>query len=319
MRYVCRFELIAAKARRDSGCPHSSLPVWSRYNRAMSKSPLIDARSLAARLGDREWVVVDCRFNLLEPAAGRAAYLRSHIPGARYADLDRDLARAPGAADGRHPLPDRAQLAARLGEWGIANSTTVVAYDEGSGAIAARLWWLLHWLGHGASLVLDGGFAAWTAAGLPVDGDVPSPRPARFTPRAPDATASVVTSAEIPSLQRAGAIVVDARAAARYRGEQEPIDPVAGHVPGALNRPFSANVAADGRFRPPAELARELDLLLAGRRPEQLIAMCGSGVTACHLLLALAAAGLDGAKLYAGSWSEWIRDPARPVRTGAEP
>jgi thiosulfate/3-mercaptopyruvate sulfurtransferase len=286
---------------------------------AMSISPLIDARSLAARLDDPTWVVVDCRFNLLDPPAGRAAYLRSHIPGARYADLDRDLARPPGPADGRHPLPDRAELAARLGAWGITNSTTVVAYDEGSGAIAARLWWLLHWLGHGAAAVLDGGFAAWTAAGLPTETDVPAPAPARFVPGAADALAGVVTSAEIPSLQRAGAIVVDARAAPRYRGEQEPIDPVPGHVPGALNRPFSANVGADGRFRPPDELARELEQLLGGRKPEQLVAMCGSGVTACHLLLALAAAGLDGAKLYAGSWSEWIRDPARPIRTGAEP
>jgi thiosulfate/3-mercaptopyruvate sulfurtransferase len=284
----------------------------------MSASPLIDAPGLAARLGDPDWVIVDCRFNLLDPQAGRAAYLRAHIPGARYADLDRDLAAPPGPADGRHPLPDRNELAARLGAWGIGDSTTVAAYDEGSGAIAARLWWLLHWLGHGASLVLDGGFAAWTAAGLPVESDVPEWRPARFTPRV-GASTGVVTSAELPELQRAGAILVDARAAPRYRGEHEPIDPVAGHVPGALNRPFSANVTADGRFRPPAELERELETLLAGREPGQLVAMCGSGVTACHLLLALAVAGLPGAKLYAGSWSEWIRDPKRPLRTGPEP
>jgi thiosulfate/3-mercaptopyruvate sulfurtransferase len=284
----------------------------------MPTSPLIDAPTLAARLGDPDWVIVDCRFNLLDPQAGRAAYLRGHIPGARYADLDRDLARPPGPADGRHPLPHRRELAARLGAWGIANSSTVVAYDDGSGAIAARLWWLLHWLGHRASLVLDGGFAAWTAAGLPVESEAPSWQPARFTPGA-GAGADVVTGAELPGLQRAGALLVDARAAPRYRGEQEPIDPVAGHVPGAVNRPFSANVTADGRFRPPAELKRELETLLAGRPPEQLIAMCGSGVTACHLLLALATAGLPGGKLYAGSWSEWIRDPERPIRTGPAP
>ncbi len=284
----------------------------------MSASPLIDAPALAARLRDPGWVIVDCRFNLLDPQAGRAAYRQAHIPGARYADLDRDLARPPGPTDGRHPLPDPEELAARLGSWGIGDASTVVAYDEGSGAIAARLWWLLHRLGHGASLVLDGGFAAWTAAGLPVESEVRAWRPAHFTPRAGEGV-DVVTGAELPELQRAGAILVDARAAPRYRGEQEPIDAVAGHVPGALNRPFSAHVTADGRFRPPAELKGELDALLAGREPEQLIAMCGSGVTACHLLLALAVAGLPGAKLYAGSWSEWIRDPSRPIRTGPEP
>lgn len=284
----------------------------------MPTSPLIDARGLAASLLDPDWVVVDCRFELLDPPAGKAAYRRSHIPGARYADLDADLARRPGPADGRHPLPDRAELAARLGQWGISNASTVVAYDDASGAIAARLWWLLRWLGHDASLVLDGGFAAWTTAGLPTESDVPAWRPAHFIPHAGPAV-GVVTSAEIPGLQRAGAIVVDARGAPRYRGEREPIDPVAGHVPGALNRPFSANVTADGRFRPPAELQRELEALLGGRSPQEAIAMCGSGVTACHLLLALAVAGLDGAKLYAGSWSEWIRDPSRPIRTGPEP
>src|SRR5882672_6326148 len=181
-------EGIAAKVKHERA--HSSCPLANRYNRAMSTSPLIDATGLAARLRDPDWVVVDCRFNLLDPAAGKAAYLRAHIPGARYADLDRDLARRPGPADGRHPLPDRAALAARLGEWGIAESSTVVAYDDGSGAIAARLWWLLRWLGHDASLVLDGGFAAWTAAGLPTESDVPAWQPARFTPRAAAASRS---------------------------------------------------------------------------------------------------------------------------------
>lgn len=289
------------------------------YNPAMTTSPLIDAAALAKHLSDPRWVIVDCRFNLLDTAAGRTAYERSHIPGARYADLDRDLARPPAAGEGRHPLPDPEAFAARLGAWGIDSESTVVAYDDGSGAIAARLWWLLRWLGHERNLVLDGGFAAWTASGLPVEsGEAKGWRAASYTPRRVD-TAAVVTTDELPGLQRAGSLVVDARAAPRYRGEQEPIDPVAGHVPGAVNRPFSSNVDAAQRFRPAAELRAELTDLLAGRSPEQLVAMCGSGVTACHLLLAMAAAGLDGGKLYAGSWSEWIRDPNRPVQTGPSP
>jgi len=281
-------------------------------------SPLITAAELAAHLDDPSWVVVDCRSTLTDPAAGPASYARSHIPGARYAHLDEDLSRHPGANDGRHPLPDAAAFAARLGAWGVGNDSTVVAYDEASGAIAARLWWLLGWLGHDRRLVLDGGFAAWNAASLPLETKKPDWRPARFVPRGV-ADDSVVPAGELPALQAAGGLLVDARAAPRYRGEQEPIDPVAGHVPGAVNRPGSANVEADGRFRDPDALRRELTELLGGRPAGELIAMCGSGVTACQLLLALAAAGLDGAKLYAGSWSEWIRDPERPIAKGPNP
>jgi len=281
-------------------------------------SPLISPEELARRLDDPTWVVVDCRWTLTDPAAGPAAHARSHIPGARYANLDDDLSRRPGPSDGRHPLPAAADFAARLGSWGVGNSTTVVAYDEASGAIAARLWWLLGWLGHDRRLVLDGGFAAWTAAGLPVEARMPRWQPAHFVPRAL-ADDSVVEAADLPALQAAGSLLVDVRAAPRYRGEQEPIDPVAGHVPGAVNRPGSVNIDANGRFRASEALRGELTELLAGRSPRELIAMCGSGVTACQLLLALEVAGLDGAKLYAGSWSEWIRDPARPIATGQKP
>ena len=281
-------------------------------------SPLITAAELAAHLDDPTWVVVDCRFTLTDPAAGPAAYARSHIPGARYANLDEDLARHPGPADGRHPLPAAADFAARLGSWGIGNESTIVAYDEASGAIAARLWWLLGWLGHDRRLVLDGGFASWTAAGLLVEANNPAWRPTRFVPRGV-ADESVVETAELPALQAAGGLLVDARAAPRYRGEQEPIDPVAGHVPGAVNRPASVNVEADGRFRAPDVLRRELAELLGGRPAGQLIAMCGSGVAACQLLLALDVAGLEAGKLYAGSWSEWIRDPERPIASGPKP
>ena len=282
------------------------------------RSPLITPEELAAHLDDPSWVVVDCRFTLTDPAAGPATYAHSHIPGARYAHLDEDLSRRPGPSDGRHPLPAATDFAARLGAWGIGNHSTVVAYDEASGAIAARLWWLLGWLGHDRRLVLDGGFAAWSAAGLSVESRTPRWQPGRFAPRSV-ANESVVEAPELPALQAAGHLLVDARAAPRYRGEQEPIDPKAGHVPGAVNRPGSANVDANGRFRAADALRRELTELLGGRPPGDLIAMCGSGVTACQLLLALDVAGLDGGKLYAGSWSEWIRDPARPIATGPKP
>ena len=281
-------------------------------------SPLISPEELARHLDDPTWVVVDCRWTLTDPAAGPAAHARSHIPGARYANLDDDLSRRPSPSDGRHPLPAAADFAARLGSWGVGNSTTVVAYDEASGAIAARLWWLLGWLGHDRRLVLDGGFAAWTAARLTVEARMPRWQPAHFVPRAL-ADDSVVEAADLPALQAAGSLLVDVRAAPRYRGEQEPIDPVAGHVPGAVNRPGSVNIDANGRFRASEALRGELTELLGGRSPRELIAMCGSGVTACQLLLALEVAGLDGAKLYAGSWSEWIRDPARPIATGPKP
>lgn len=282
----------------------------------MGPSPLIDARALARELGRTDWIVVDCRFTLTDPPAGRAAYERGHIPGARYAHLDDDLSRRPRAGEGRHPLPDRDRFAATLGAWGIGPDDWVVAYDEGSGAIAARLWWLLGWLGHERRAVLDGGFAAWQEAGLPVGHEPPAFGPRRYEPRRLRSVGVVATD-EVAQRQAAGDVLVDVRAAPRYRGEQEPIDAKAGHVPGARNRPFSANVTPAGRFRPPGELTAELTELLGGKSPDRLIAMCGSGVTACHLLLALEVAGLPGGRLYAGSWSEWIRDPTRPIETGA--
>jgi thiosulfate/3-mercaptopyruvate sulfurtransferase len=284
----------------------------------MPSNPLIDAASLARRLDDPGCVIVDCRFTLTDPAAGRAAYSRAHIPGARYADLDRDLARPPDPGEGRHPLPTTEDFARRLGSWGVAPDSTVVAYDEGGGAIAARLWWMLRWIGHERALVLDGGLAAWEAAKLPVEADAPRIRPTTYAPRSVDA-AAVVTTAQVEPALAAGSVLVDARGAVRYRGEQEPIDPVAGHVPGAVNRPFSENLTASGRFKDPAVLRTEIEALLGGRAAGEAIAMCGSGVTACHLLLAMAVAGLEGGRLYAGSWSEWIRDPRRPVRTGPAP
>jgi thiosulfate/3-mercaptopyruvate sulfurtransferase len=284
----------------------------------MAFGPLVDVETLARHLGEPDWIVVDCRFTLTDASAGRAAYERGHIPGARYAHLDDDLSRRPNAHEGRHPLPDPQTLADTLGRFGIDGSATVVAYDEASGAIAARLWWLLRWLGHARCAVLDGGFAAWAGSGRPLEQAVPSIERRHYELRQP-LPGVVVTTREIAARQASGDLLVDARAAPRYRGEQEPIDPKAGHVPGAHNRPFSANVTAAGAFKSPAELRSELGELLGGRAPSRLIAMCGSGVTACHLLLAMDVAGLGGGRLYDGSWSEWIRDPARPIATGPAP
>ena len=281
---------------------------------------LIDVDSLQELLGQPRLAVIDCRFDLMNPEAGRQAYLRAHIPGARYADLNRDLSAPIGAHTGRHPLPSPEAFAAWLGAIGIGDDTQVVAYDEANGSIAARLWWMLRWLGHGAVAVLDGGFKAWTDHGGALQaGDAGAPaggREARhFTPRAD--LGSVVSTTELENaLRDRQSLLVDARAPERYAGAVEPIDPVAGHIPGAVNHPFTANLGADGRFLSAAELKRRWVEDLPGADFTNLVAMCGSGVTACHNLLSLEVAGLRGGKLYAGSWSEWIRDPRRPVTRG---
>lgn len=274
---------------------------------------LINALALQELLGEPRVAVVDCRFDLMNPEAGRRAYLEAHIPGARYADLNRDLAAPVGLGSGRHPLPSPETFARKLGELGVGNGTQVIAYDEVNGSFAARLWWMLRWLGHDAVAVLDGGIKAWTQAGGALQsGEVDFPRQ-HFSPRA-NAQAVVNTAEELdPLLHRQHALLVDARAPERFAGKLEPIDPVAGHVPGAVNHPFSANLDADGFFLPADELTRRWRERLAGAHPKDLIAMCGSGVTACHNLLGLEVAGLPGGRLYAGSWSEWIRDPRRPV------
>lgn len=276
---------------------------------------LIGADELQKLLGQPRLAVVDCRFDLMNPEAGRRAYLAAHIPGARHADLNRDLSAPVSPSTGRHPLPDPGAFAARLGELGIGAGTQVVAYDEANSSFAARLWWMLRWLGHDAAAVLDGGFRAWTAAGGALQsGEVPAATE-RFTPRI-DAAAVVGTAEVERALRDGSALLVDARAAERFAGAVEPIDPVAGHIPGAVNQPFSTNLGADGRFLPKELLEARWRERLAGASPKSLVAMCGSGVTACHHLLSLEAAGLPGGRLYAGSWSEWIRDPRRPVARG---
>lgn len=273
---------------------------------------LIGVDSLQQMLGEPRLAVVDCRFDLMNPGAGRQAYLRAHIPEARYADLNQDLSAPIGPGTGRHPLPAPETFAAWLGAAGIDNRAQVVAYDDANGSIAARLWWMLRWVGHDAVAVLDGGFKAWAARGGALQAG-PAEFPATtFTPRV--AADTVSSTAEVErALQDPAAVLVDARAQERYAGTVEPIDSVAGHIPGAVNHPFSANLDADGHFLAGDEIKRRWQERLSGRQPRQLIAMCGSGVTACHNLLSLEVAGLTGGKLYAGSWSEWIRDPQRPV------
>jgi thiosulfate/3-mercaptopyruvate sulfurtransferase len=282
----------------------------------MEYSTLIDAAALQKRIGATGFAVVDCRFDLAQPGAGKAAYLSAHVSGARYADLNLDLAAPPGAHTGRHPLPSPAAFAARLGALGIGNDTEVVAYDDSGGAYAARLWWMLRWLGHRRAAVLDGGFQAWLHEGGAVASGESATLPRVFTPN-PAAGAHVDSHSVQAALRDGRHLLVDARAPERFVGSVEPIDPVAGHVPGAVNHPYLLNMSGDGHFLPPDELRRRWLERLAGVAPSAVIAMCGSGVTACHNLLALEAAGLPGAKLYPGSWSEWIRDRARPVARGS--
>jgi thiosulfate/3-mercaptopyruvate sulfurtransferase len=287
----------------------------------MLKTSLIDAASLKELLGDSRIVILDCRFDLLVPEAGRQAYLAGHIPGARYADLNQDLAAPAGPNTGRHPLPAPNVWAATLQTLRVGNHSQVIVYDEANGSFAARAWWMLRWLGHRSVAVLDGGLAAWTAAGgaLVAGEEKPAPGTSGGTHYSPQVDANVVVdTAEVLRLLRdPRRLLVDARAAERYAGSVEPIDAVAGHVPGAVNHPFTSNLAPDGRFLPADELRRRWQARLGATDPAAVVAMCGSGVTACHNLLSLEVAGLPGAKLYAGSWSEWIKDPNRPTAKGA--
>jgi thiosulfate/3-mercaptopyruvate sulfurtransferase len=288
----------------------------------MAFTTLIDARALLelSAKPDRNLVLLDCRFDLAKPQAGHSAYLAGHIPGAHFADLNTALSAPVGPKTGRHPLPQPQTFAANMAAWGIEPGTQVVAYDELNGSFAARAWWLLRWIGHREVAVLDGGFGAWLAAGgaQSTREEGRAPHSLRAAPSPPAVNAAAVLDADqvAAALRDGKRLLVDARAAERYAGSVEPIDAVAGHVPGAINQPFTGNLGSDGRFLPPEQLRQRWQAALAGRAPSDVVAMCGSGVTACHNLLSLEVSGLQGAKLYAGSWSEWIRDPSRPVTTG---
>lgn len=276
---------------------------------------LIDCHRLSQRLGQPGWVLVDCRFDLADTPAGALAYRQSHLPGAVYAHLDEVLSSPITPVSGRHPLPDPDRLRTWLGDHGIDNDTQVVAYDASGGNMAVRLWWLLRWLGHHRVCLLDGGWQAWLEAGLPVDDRQPD-RPRRTFVGSPDPDMLLETRQIAAPMDKDPWLLIDARTAERFRGEQEPIDPVAGHIPGALNLPLGDHLDAEGRFKPADELRALYQPLVGDHPPGRIAAMCGSGVTACHTLLAMEIAGITGARLYAGSWSEWIRDPQRPVATG---
>jgi len=280
----------------------------------MTLRTLVGATTLAELIRHEDVLVVDCRFDLADAAAGARAYAQGHIPGAVYADLNRDLSDLTKPGLGRHPLPGASAFAGVLARWGWTPHTRVVAYDSANGALAAaRLWWMLRLVGAREVAVLDGGWAAWQASGLPVEREARPHAPSRvaveFDP------AQIIYTDELQALLQ-NILLLDARAAPRFRGEVEPIDPVAGHVPGAHNRPFSDNLGTDGRFKPAAQLHDELAALLGGQAPENVVHMCGSGVTACHNLLAMEHAGLLGSRVYAPSWSGYISNPARPIARG---
>lgn len=283
----------------------------------MPVPPLITASELGPLLAQAELVLVDCRHDLAKPGSGEAAYLSGHLPGAVFAQLDRDLSGPQTGHNGRHPLPDPAQLAQTLGALGIGEHSRVVAYDGSGGIYAARLWWLLRWLGFDAVSVLDGGLAAWLAQGGRLEAGTVEPTARALSARLrPGWTVDADTV--LANLDRQDFSVIDARAPGRYAGEGETLDPVGGHIPGALNRFFQLNLDAQGRFKPAAQLRAEWLAVLDGRNVHDTVQQCGSGVTACHNLLALEVAGLPGSRLYPGSWSEWCSEPERPVARGAE-
>lgn len=272
--------------------------------------PLVSTAELAAH---PEWRVFDCRHDLMKHALGEEQYRAAHIPGAAFAHLDRDLSAPKNGRNGRHPLPEPATFIAWLGAQGLKASDTVVCYDGGPGAMAARLWWMLRWVGHENVAVLDGGFAKWVKEGRPVTAEVPSFPPTSYPGKV---RAELAVDVDYVASHLKETAVLDARSPARWRGEAEPIDPEAGRIPGSRNRFNSDNLTPEGVHKPPEQLRKELEAALGGRKPEEIVHSCGSGVAACHNLLAMELAGLTGGKLYAGSWSEWIADPARPRERG---
>jgi thiosulfate/3-mercaptopyruvate sulfurtransferase len=272
---------------------------------------LISAEELASSLGQPDWVIFDCRHDLADYEHGRRAFRESHIPGALFLHLDQDLSGTKTGLNGRHPLPHPRTFALRLGALGVGSTTQVVAYDASGGPYAARLWWMMRWLGHSRVAVLDGGWQRWTQLGHEVSDGVTVAQPTTFAvqPRAGAVDAGFVAS----HLGDQKVLVVDARSPDRFRGENETLDPVAGHIPGAANRFYRLNLGDDGSFKPPEHLRDEFESLLGGREAAAVVHQCGSGVTACHNLLAMEHAGLAGSRLYPGSWSEWVSDRSRPV------
>ena len=276
---------------------------------------LISTEALGEALGRPDVVICDVRHDLMQPDLfGETEYAKAHVPGAQFVHIDRDLSAPKTGKNGRHPLPTPETAAALFSRLGIDERKQVVAYDQGNGMYAARLWWMLRWLGHDAAAVLDGGFAKWLREGRATTAEVPDPRPASFGIR--HVTPTVNATGVRASLGRNTLFLLDARAPERFRGDVEPIDPVAGHIPGAHNRPYTLNVDADGTFKAPAFLRAEFLALLDGASHETVVHSCGSGVTSCHNILAMEVAGFPGTRLYPGSWSEWSADPGRPIERG---
>jgi thiosulfate/3-mercaptopyruvate sulfurtransferase len=273
---------------------------------------LVSAEQLGAHLGGADWVLFDCRHDLADYAQGRRAYLESHIPGALFLHLEEDLSGTKTGLNGRHPLPHPRTFALRLGALGVGSTTQVVAYDASGGCYAARLWWMMRWIGHTRVAVLDGGWQRWTALGYEVANEAPVPQPGAYTLRT-NPRLAVDAGFVASHLGDQNTLVIDARSADRFRGENETLDPVAGHIPGAANRFFKLNLDVDGRFKPPERLRSDFEAVLEGRAAAAVVHQCGSGVTACHNLLSMEYAGLEGSRLYPGSWSEWISDGSRPV------
>ncbi len=283
----------------------------------MSYTTILDAGTLRTHLTDSDWIVFDLRHDLADPDAGEAAYSVGHIPGARFLHLDRDLSAAKTGRNGRHPLPSPDEFASLLSRHGVGPATQIVAYDAHGGMFASRLWWMARWIGHEAAAVLDGGVLAWLKHGGELDALPPTPRPQGDLRAKAPLVEHVRVEQVVGNLGTGERLVVDARSPDRFRGENETLDPVGGHIPGAVNRFFKDNLADDGTFKAPSALRVEWGSVMAGRAPKELVLHCGSGVSACHNLLGMEIAGLGGAGLYAGSWSEWCADPARPVAVGA--
>lgn len=280
---------------------------------------LINAQALAGKLPSAEWLVFDVRHDLADHAAGRRAYEQGHIPGAMYLDHERDLSAPKTGKNGRHPLPERHEFARFMSAQGLRPGRQVLVYDAGNSMFSAHLWWMLRWIGHDKVAVLDGGWAAWVAAGGAIEhGADTAPLTPAGTNNYPDhATMPTVDAlAVLANIQQPAFTVLDARAADRFQGKIEPMDPVAGHIPGALSRPNSLNLQENGCFKPAVSLRSDFDQLLQGRSAQHIVHQCGSGITACHNLFAMELAGLHGSALYPGSWSEWCSDPSRPVERG---
>jgi thiosulfate/3-mercaptopyruvate sulfurtransferase len=281
----------------------------------MILTTLVSTETLASHLDAADWVVFDCRHDLAAPERGRAEYRRSHIPGARFLHLDEDLSAPKNGRNGRHPLPDPEKLTRKLGEAGVDSSKQVVSYDAQGGMVAARLWWLLRWLGHLPVAVLDGGWGQWVVESCPQTAEVPRPQPAHFTGKARN-DCWVGAHFVREHLNDETTILIDARAPDRFRGQNEIIDPVGGRIPYARNRFYQDNLDASGTFKKPEVLMEEFRVVLGTSGPQEAVSYCGSGVSACHNILAMEVAGLRGTRLYPGSWSEWSADSSRPVASG---